>query len=70
MNIRDGSTIIFCFILACVVFLPSARADEWDQMTKFTFSQPVEIPGGVLAAGTYWFVLQNNQSDRNIVQII
>jgi hypothetical protein len=38
-------------------------------MTKFTFSQPVEIPGGVLAAGTYWFVLQNNQSDRNIVQI-
>jgi hypothetical protein len=69
MNIRGASTIIFCFILACVVFLPAALADEWDQMTKFTFSQPVEIPGGVLPAGTYWFVLQPSQSDRNIVQI-
>jgi hypothetical protein len=27
-------------------------------MTKFTFTQAVEIPGRVLSAGTYWFVLQ------------
>ncbi len=69
MNIRGASTIFFGFILTRVIFLLAARADEWDQMTKFTFNQPVEIPGGVLPAGTYWFVLQNNQSDRNIVQV-
>ncbi|MGA9967807.1 MAG: hypothetical protein WBQ10_21600 [Terriglobales bacterium] len=69
MNIRGASKIVLCFILICVVFLPAARADDWDQMTKFTFNQPVEIPGGVLPAGTYWFVLQNNHSDRNIVLV-
>lgn len=68
MNIRSAS-IIFCFILACAVFLPAARADDWNQMTKLEFSQPIEIPGGVLPAGTYWFVLQDNQGNRNVVQI-
>jgi hypothetical protein len=69
MNFRRSLAIVFCFILACMVFLPVARADEWNQMTKLEFSQPVEIPGTVLPAGTYWFVLLNNRSDRNIVQI-
>ena len=68
MNIRNVSAIIFCLILACAVFLPAAHADDWNQMTKLVFNEPVEIPGGVLPAGAYWFVLQNN-SDRNIVQI-
>jgi hypothetical protein len=69
MSCRRSLAIVFCIILACVVFLPAARADDWNQMTKMEFSQPVEIPGVVLPAGTYWFVLVNNQSDRDIVQI-
>ncbi|MGA8490223.1 MAG: hypothetical protein WB711_07360 [Terriglobales bacterium] len=69
MNTRNVLAIIFCFILACAVFMPAAQADDWDQMTKLKFSEPVEIPGGILPAGSYWFVLQNNLSDRNIVQI-
>jgi hypothetical protein len=69
MNIRKVLEVVFCFMLACTVFLPVARADEWDQMTKLTFSGPVEIPGSVLPAGSYWFVLLNNSSDRNVVQI-
>lgn len=68
MNVRSLAAIIFSFILSCAAFLPAARADDWDQMTKLTFSEPVEIPGGVLPAGAYWFILQNN-SDRNVVQI-
>lgn len=44
-------------------------ADEWDKATKLTFSEPVEVPGMVLAAGTYWFTLADSESDRNIVQI-
>lgn len=69
MNVRNVSAITFCFIVACAVFLPSARASDWNQQTKLYFNEAVEVPGGVLPAGTYWFVLQNNLSDRNIVQV-
>jgi LPXTG-motif cell wall-anchored protein len=44
-------------------------ADEWNKATKLTFSEPVEVPGMVLPAGTYWFTLANSDADRNIVQI-
>jgi hypothetical protein len=69
MTIRNLSTVILCLTLVCAVFPLAARADDWNQMTKMTFSGPVEIPGMVLPAGTYWFVLQNNWADRNLVQI-
>ncbi len=48
---------------------PRMKADSWNQLTKVTFSQPVEIPGQVLPAGTYWLKLLDSPSDRNIVQI-
>lgn len=69
MNIRKLSAIIFGFILACAVLLPAARADEWNQRTRMEFSQPVEIPGGILPAGAYWFVLHDSLSNRHVVQI-
>src|SRR5260370_8051195 len=60
----------FCLALFFTLALPSAMmADEWNQATKLTFSEPVEVPGQVLPAGTYWFTLADNDSDRNIVQI-
>jgi hypothetical protein len=62
-------SVLFCLILACAAFMPMARADEYDQMTKLKFSEPVEIPGQVLPAGTYWFVLVRNTPDRHIVQV-
>jgi LPXTG-motif cell wall-anchored protein len=46
-----------------------ARADEWNKKTVMTFSQPVEIPGQILPAGTYTFVLLDSSADRHIVQI-
>jgi len=45
------------FLLAFFIVLPVVRADEWNQATLFTFSQPVQIPGQVLPAGTYLFEL-------------
>ena len=36
----------------------SETSSQQRQMTKFTFTQAVEIPGRVLPAGTYRFVLQ------------
>jgi len=44
-------------------------ADEEHKTSKLTFSEPVEVPGQVLPAGTYWFTVADSPSDRNIVQI-
>ena len=50
-------------------FLNPARADQWNKKTILTFSQPIEVPGKVLPAGTYTFKLLDSMSYRHIVQI-
>lgn len=57
-----------CLLLLFLAALP-AMADEWNKKTIVTFSQPVEIPGMVLPAGTYVFKLLNSSSNRNIVLV-
>jgi hypothetical protein len=61
--------VSFCLALFCMIWAPHVWADEWNQATKVTFSEPIEIPGRVLSAGTYWFTLLNDDTDRNIIQI-
>jgi hypothetical protein len=51
------------------MFVNPARADQWNKKTILTFSQPIEIPGKVLPAGTYVFKLLDSPSYRHIVQI-
>ena len=63
---------VFCLLAVTMLgatVLPSARADEWNKKTIVTFSQAVEVPGKILPAGTYTFVLLDSPSDRHIVQI-
>ena len=57
--------------LSLLWFVPasSARAGQANDKTVLTFSQPVEIAGRVLPAGTYTFKLADSLSDRHIVQI-
>jgi hypothetical protein len=69
MKLSRSLLVSFCVALFCVMCAPHARADEWNQATKATFNVPIEIPGRVLSAGTYWFTLLNDDPDRNIVQI-
>ncbi len=48
-----------------------ARADVDNRDTKLTFSQPVEIPGMVLAAGTYEFRLADpTGNDTFVVEVL
>jgi hypothetical protein len=47
----------------------AAQAQPLNKLTKVTFSQPVEVPGMVLPAGTYSFTVQESGGSRNIVQI-
>ena len=59
-----------CLAILTLAFAFSASSDELNKMTIFTFSQPVEIPGGkVLPAGAYMFRLADILGDRNVVQI-
>ena len=47
----------------------NAQASAWDKMTKVTFSEPVQVPGTVLDAGTYVFKLNDSAANRHIVHI-
>jgi len=70
VNTSKWFTVTLCLVVLCVLTAPSLMiADQSDKATKLTFSEPVEVPGQVLPAGTYWFTLADNVSDRNIVQI-
>lgn len=69
MTARKLFSVMFCAVLFGALMAPGAAADEWNQATKLTFSEPVEVPGTALPAGTYWFTLMNDDSDRNIVEI-
>jgi hypothetical protein len=67
MNVRN-TLIVLGLLNAVIITLPVAHADDWNQMTRFTFSQPIQIPGQVLPAGTYRFQLANTDN-RHLVQI-
>jgi hypothetical protein len=70
MNRIKKVTAILCLSLVALAFSPGVKADDWNKETKVTFSQPIEIPGGiVLPAGTYIFKLMDSSSNRHIVQI-
>jgi len=65
------ATLLFLAVV-CLLVVPTATADVWNNKTVITFSGPVEVPGSgaqILPAGTYVFKLVDNQSNRHIVQI-
>ena len=69
MKINKGYIAIGLIIAFTLFFELAAHADEYDEATTMTFSQPVQIPGQVLPAGTYFLKLVDSPSDRNLVQI-
>lgn len=56
-------------LLVLAILSPALSADERDQATQFTFSQPVRVPGRTLPAGTYWFELVDRNADLQTVAI-
>jgi hypothetical protein len=68
MNIKKTLTI-FGLLLTLLIMLPAVRADEKNEAIKITFDQPVQIPGRVLPAGTYWFVLPDDITQHHQVRI-
>ncbi len=68
MNVRK-MVAVAALVLASGLTVGTVRADEADQAIQVTFSGPVQIPGQVLPAGTYWFVLVNERNPQ-MVQIL
>jgi hypothetical protein len=64
-----ASFVSMLLLLAVLIVLPVAHADQGNQETRVTFSQPVQIPGRVLPAGTYVFVLPEEAYDHFQVRI-
>lgn len=54
---------------AALFLAVGAQAQRWDKKTTLTFSEPVELPGVTLPAGTYVFKLVDLPATRNIVQV-
>ena len=64
------STVLSCLVFGGMLCCTRARADEYHQTTKLTFSGPVEVPGMVLAPGTYEFRIFDVVSDLDHVEIL
>jgi hypothetical protein len=63
-----GMFFFTAFLMA--TFGASAKASDYDKLTIFTFSEPVELPGEILlSSGTYIFKLLDITGSRNVVQI-
>jgi hypothetical protein len=60
---------VITLVLFVGALVSPARADQWDKKSVITFSQPIEVAGTVLPAGTYVFKLFDSKSYRHIVQI-
>ena len=61
--------MILATVVAFLTTLPVVRASDEDQATKLTFDKAVQVPGRVLPAGTYWFVLSAANTAPYVVHI-
>ena len=69
MRINKGYIAVGLIVAFTLFFELAAHADESDLATTITFNQPIQIPGQVLAAGSYLFKLASSDFDRDIVRI-
>jgi len=69
MKINKSYIAVGLIIALSLFFGLTAHADETDESTTITFSQPIQIPGRVLPAGTYVFKLLAGTDDLNVVQV-
>ena len=69
MKINKAYIAVGLIVAFTLFFELAAHADESDQATTITFSQPIQIPGRVLPVGTYLFKLVDSDAGQNLVQI-
>ncbi len=67
MRVIKHAAVVFS--LGFLLVASNGNADQWNHLTKVTFSGPVQVANTQLPAGTYVFKLMDDEGDRNIVQI-
>jgi len=70
MKINKGYIAVGLIIAFTLIFELAAHADDLDRATRITFTQPVQVPGQVLPAGSYLFKLVDTESTEHVVQIL
>ena len=70
MKIMKTTVAVLTLTLFSLICVSGVHADEWNKKTLMTFSQPVEIPGQILPAGTYTIKLVDIASERHVVQFL
>jgi hypothetical protein len=60
---------LLCALALFALAGPGVRADDYNKLTYFTFSTPVQVPGATLPAGKYMFKLADPSSGRRAIQI-
>lgn len=68
MNIYK-KLIVLTTVLASLTMLPVTQANAGNEATKLSFAKAVQVPGRVLPAGTYLFVLEGSFGNSNIIQV-
>jgi LPXTG-motif cell wall-anchored protein len=68
MTIKTLSAI-FAVVILGAASSAAGQTYNTDHKTTLTFSQPVEVPGMVLPAGTYTFQILKMMLDRHVVEI-
>ena len=61
--------IVLTTVLALLSMLPVTQANAGTEATKLSFAKAVQVPGRVLPAGTYWFVLEDSFGNSNIIRV-
>jgi hypothetical protein len=69
MRTIKTALILLGVVLLGGLFATQAGAQTFNKRTNLTFSQPVEVPGQVLPAGSYTFSVLESMGARNILQI-
>jgi hypothetical protein len=70
MKIMKKTLVVLALAVFGFICVSGAQADGWNKKTVMTFSQPVEIPGQILPAGTYTIKLVDIASERHVVQFL
>lgn len=56
-------------LVAFAAVTSASAQTELNNRTKLTFSQPVEVPGKILPAGTYTFEMHDSGMNRHVIEI-
>jgi hypothetical protein len=67
-NIERFCIVLFSLAVIWIVSSPAASAQVWDKKTTITVSEPFEIPGKVLPAGTYVMRIVDAAGVRTVVR--